>query len=1174
LAGFTVGSKANLVNYNSDTNYTAIVEHLVNAKLVCDLDQYSLTKQIYLKCHETSWSTKIPNPNQLYNTKIEAESSLVNVHLKSARANKMVFLILENDNLFPTWPHKNTTLDMINLVEYKRLQHKSDQNKENKRTCAQIFSIIQQNGKASPHVLSSTLNLTLEIKMPSFFYKILNSAQFNLKLNKTKATIREKNLFDQIFLTRDDDHTDSDNGNDSLVDETAHLDFVLNDEDEMFKFKKNFYENWLNLNNYEIVYGLVENKYIKWSNQPAATSLIRRCILQKLKTNYKQDHTLFAKLNCQIATTNSSNSTTNIQEFISLRHRNSIESSSNQVTKSPYDELFNAYAHLFNFNLDLHGGLLSNYALFDFRIVYFSSGASCLLLLTSALVYALAGPRRLMMPRSFRHVYINIWSSVLLLASVYSLGIRQVSMPRICLSTAVLLHYLTLSCSCWYTLYFYCLYQKLRSLRKNNFNLMFNRDERHVVMKRADDNAAAATDAAALNIKKSVVHLYMLGWGLPALLCSIIVAISKRDYVQVPFGRCCFTNEFHILVGGLLAPVVGLLCVKFVLLMVICCTLRAILFDLKLDAKNRNGAENEEDNSDEQQSKPGLTVEEMNDKVELCKRWANKSKAINGLLNGPDHLIEAKIVSTTTNLIKPNKNEASSSGSFNPSFDQDEDMCGDTSFNSNISAQTSIMDAQYKPQVQLNFSFFLLVMLMFVWLLASCIAYGSSGINMDNTNNRLISLLSSQHSQKIFSYLFSIALFVYSMCQFSFYVLSRDEFSSSSSSYCGGNCFNNDKMAAWLIPKWVEKCSVFKVDKIVREDLPPLQINQNAWYFEAANNEQEKFAFKSQDQQNENESRNLISETNDEEGEVSASDDQVEKEHKESICDIIFSAKKSLSQPSATTSRTMLNNSEFGGLVDGNRVESADENPDDQAQMDELSSSSEAESKDSNNETTLTKTQNSKVPTLAIQEDLTEYSSSTTTTCYSQIIQKTAKNPTLSHSNSTTLQLAKKPAYVYIDYKYEDKMLDKLIAKSPQALPRKNMNNNNNNNNNNGGKLNDLFNTSCSANTGTALDSIRTSSLSSTINTISQSGSSSISSSNDILTNNNNNTKTIEESQYQLISYEDRLKYQQYLQNSAAKRAVKKTQPTNLESSAMLLQRANTLIRPKHEKEAKHETSV
>ena len=325
-------------------------------------------------------------------------------------------------------------------------------------------------------------------------------------------------------------------------------------------------------------------------------------------------------------------------QFVSLRHRDMPpilqDSFSSRLVISQYSQLFDQYARVLDLNLDISDGFLRlnaflarletlmwrHYESFHFKIVYFASVSASLLLFASVLAYATLH-KRLMMPRSFYHSLLNIWTCVLLLTLVYSFGIFQVNLPHLCFSTAVLLHYLTLCAFVWYTLFFYCMHQKLRTLQTRNFSLIFRRGE--ATFAKQEPNTAQI--GGAEYVKKSVVHLYMLGWGVPSLVCSVIVSVTKREYVQAPYAYC-FTNEPHILIGSVLVPVLTMLVVQLVFVVLIGLTLRKIVGDLKED-KEESDQSNEAENP-----RAGLTMDELNDKVELCKKWAQTKT--NGSING------------------------------------------------------------------------------------------------------------------------------------------------------------------------------------------------------------------------------------------------------------------------------------------------------------------------------------------------------------------------------------------------------------------------------------------------------------------------------------------------------------------------------------------------------------
>jgi hypothetical protein len=144
--------------------------------------------------------------------------------------------------------------------------------------------------------------------------------------------------------------------------------------------------------------------------------------------------------------------------------------------------MIDTYADLFNLDIrhnshvsiyrQLESLMAHSYDTFANRIVYFAAGVACLLLAISILVYMTLG-QRLQMPRSFFHLFINIWLASLLLIIWFVVGIRQVRIAELCLTSALVVHYLTLCVSVWYTLYFYALFVKLYTLKDRNFHLLF-----------------------------------------------------------------------------------------------------------------------------------------------------------------------------------------------------------------------------------------------------------------------------------------------------------------------------------------------------------------------------------------------------------------------------------------------------------------------------------------------------------------------------------------------------------------------------------------------------------------------------------------------------------------------------------------------------------------------------
>jgi hypothetical protein len=199
----------------------------------------------------------------------------------------------------------------------------------------------------------------------------------------------------------------------------------------------------------------------------------------------------------------------------------------------------------------------------------------------------------------------------------------QIDLPHLCLLTAFSTQYFLLASFIWYALYFYALNSKLSLLKKRNANLIFNSNDNTNKFNGGifspKSNDYNGLDEANLGfIKRPVLHYYMLGWGLPMLLCLIIISITKRDYVQTPFSYC-FTNEPNIVIGSILVPIVLIFLVQFVLVMAIWRNLRKIVGDLKQDELINAEIEDEE----REEAKTSVVGDKVDDREELCKNWIN-----------------------------------------------------------------------------------------------------------------------------------------------------------------------------------------------------------------------------------------------------------------------------------------------------------------------------------------------------------------------------------------------------------------------------------------------------------------------------------------------------------------------------------------------------------------------
>lgn len=771
---------------------------------------------------------------------------------------KLQFIFFENDYLLPSLIQNQTyenlsNYDLINLVDYNRLLDSNELNESTDKLISQIVGFVSAPNFNQPN----RFNLSLEIKMPDLYFRVLDLIGSKLDVKRTeikkqnssvnkKKIEKDKNLFDQIFIQN------------SLLTETNSLYFdiststpktsnnvllmnknlvmknydssigqiydkhFLSNSDRLKRFKNLLINNWFRVHRYQVLYGMLKNDtngpHIEWSEKNFnAICDIQRLVNSPNSTNYA----IFSHLECKLTAKNH-----NIH-FIGLRHAPNFEQT---VQSEPIDaNLFSIirqideYADLYRINIkdelntnqsiisQLQTILNNNYQFFSHKVFYFFSLISILILSANIIIYLIL-KKSLLMPRSFQHCIINKWVSVLFLILFYVIGIKQIFIAHLCFVSAIATHYLMLSSFIWYLLYYWCLYSKLRVLEKRNFNLIFNNDD--VQLKKSSGH-----EEDDEYIKKPVVHLYMLGYGVPLLLVSIIVSITKRDYVLVPYSLC-FTNEPNILIGSIILPVCFVFLIQLVLVGLIWATLKRIVKDLdieELDKKPQNDKIYE-------------------DKKELCKNWLiNKDLNANDCIEVKTNPITQKSVVNLNRDAYPDSN---------------------TSFNSD-SDRTSIMDTQHKPHIQLKFSLFSSFIFLCICVLAGCVT------TLDH--------------ELIFTYVLSVALFIYSVLEISFYVLSRDDLFSLELNFSFS--FSNDKI---------------KSDVSTENNSNETNSQENNWYFESNESKApscpkmedlyERYNFNDLNSTKKNVTNTILEE-----------ESMEEDEHKRSISDALFSAKKSLS---------------------------------------------------------------------------------------------------------------------------------------------------------------------------------------------------------------------------------------------------------------------------------------
>lgn len=604
------------------------------------------------------------------------------------------------------------------------------------------------------------LNEAIIERMANATVKPLTDLNLMVRLGKLERLIeKETNPFDRVFRTVSEDAKQTallakplNYSNDAAMSklEFELNEFDLNDSVKVQQLRDNLINKWYMLQNYQLAYSNMSvdstahgvQQPVKWSDMPStlnchlyqidqAFSWNIPMTLNETLSSYNEqrqmnDYRIFSRIQCIInGAPNSPNSSVLTGQFVTVKHATPSELEVDMPADGPASfqhviRMIDQYAELFNLDMAspasasiyrrLQSLISTSYETFDNRMIYFSAIGSCLLFLVSAVIYSVLG-NSLQMPRSFYHLFANIWLSVFFLIATYTLGIRQINIPHLCLATSILCHYLTLCVSIWHTLYFYSLFAKLYSLKDRNFDLLFNgpkpKTQEYKSMQKSSadtqkdgkdqDDSDYEEDEEEEVIQKPVLHYYLMGWGLPLLLCAVIISITKQNYLTVPYG-VCFTNNMTILVVTLIVPVAIMFLMKLVFCVLIMCTLRRIVNDLKATPEDLVAKLESNDS--------------ISDKLKLCQNWADKEMIV---------LKQAKPVSEAVVAVSSGSGASSASGSSG-SDKETSNSAGSlnrpsSSASNHYSDQTSIMDSQHKPHVQLKFAFASYLFFGFIWVL-------------------------------------------------------------------------------------------------------------------------------------------------------------------------------------------------------------------------------------------------------------------------------------------------------------------------------------------------------------------------------------------------------------------------------------------------------------------------
>lgn len=152
----------------------------------------------------------------------------------------------------------------------------------------------------------------------------------------------------------------------------------------------------------------------------------------------------------------------------------------------------------------------------------------------------------IMMGRRVKHSLINTWISISLLVFMFAIGIYQTENHKICQFFGISIHYLSLSVLLWICV---------------SVSNMYKRISRNDRISGIEDDLPSREDQ---RIKKSVLGLYFVGYGIPSLICGINSAVNIKEYAS--YTHCFMDTSSEL--GALFLPASILL--FFLLIMFIC----------------------------------------------------------------------------------------------------------------------------------------------------------------------------------------------------------------------------------------------------------------------------------------------------------------------------------------------------------------------------------------------------------------------------------------------------------------------------------------------------------------------------------------------------------------------------------------------------------------------------
>ena len=185
--------------------------------------------------------------------------------------------------------------------------------------------------------------------------------------------------------------------------------------------------------------------------------------------------------------------------------------------------------------------------------VYTSTLISILLLCSTVCMFTYLYPK-IRITRKLKHALPNFWMSLIFFLVFYALSISVQSARHLCQCVGIMLHYFTLTTCMWLTIVTSVVYRKL--VNPSGSGSRYN----------ANPYVAAATDEVYIGdgghgkyYKKPMGQFYLIGWGVPMIICGITAGASFSQYSDTA-ATWCFLS---------LAPAIGAVLIPLVLISII-----------------------------------------------------------------------------------------------------------------------------------------------------------------------------------------------------------------------------------------------------------------------------------------------------------------------------------------------------------------------------------------------------------------------------------------------------------------------------------------------------------------------------------------------------------------------------------------------------------------------------